>query len=683
MLDPIYGYPAVNVEAQTRNPSSLLNWMKRLVAVRKQRPCFGRGAFTLLSPGNRKVLAYTRALETDGDGEIVLCVANLSRSAQAVELDLRVYKGRIPVELLGRTAFPPIGDLPYLLTLPAYGFYWFTLAAEAELPGWHEARPEPVPDLLTVVTRAGWKSLITGRAGDELGRDILQAYLPKQRWFAAKDRRITASHVTMAAELKGPGDGFMLVRVRVELDGGVPAQTYFLPLAMNWESGAGGTGWPLLPYTLAKTRRGSRSGALYDAVQADGFVLALLDALRQGRALPTTNGIGAVRFQPTRRLADIDLPEEPEVRRLGVEQSNDSVLVDSQIVVKLLRRLAEGVHPEIEMGRFLTEVAGFTNTPATLGTVEHIAADGTPTALAVAQCFIRNQGDGWSSTLEALERQLEDIRLGVASAPEGAVETDEPFDQHLAMMTTLGQRTAELHRALALTTGDPAFDPEPVTGDDLRRWSDAARAQAEAAFAVLPGVLDRLSGAALEDAQALLAGKDSALARLSALAALEPGGVKTRIHGDYHLGQVVRAQNDWFILDFEGEPAKTLEERRAKHSPLRDVAGMMRSFNYAAWTALLRLEGGINGGGPVVDAARRWERRATDAFLDGYRTGIDGCPSWPVDDAAARGLLTLFLLEKAFYEIVYEAAHRPGWIGIPVKGVLGLLDAGDDASGMV
>jgi maltose alpha-D-glucosyltransferase/alpha-amylase len=295
--------------------------------------------------------------------------------------------------------------------------------------------------------------------------------------------------------------------------------------------------------------------------------------------------------------------------------------------------------------------------------------------------------------VEELERQLEDVRLGVAGTTEDAAESGEPFGMHLVMMTTLGQRTAELHRALAQSTGNAAFDPEPITAGDLARWADAARTQAEAAFAALPGTLDRLPADVRADAEQLLSRRAEAMDRLSALASMPAGGVKTRIHGDYHLGQVVRAQNDWYILDFEGEPAKTLEERRAKSSPLRDVAGMLRSFNYAAWAALFRLdsagEGSNSGDSPALAAARDWERRSVASFLDGYRTAIEGCPVWPDgEDTTARGLLTLFLLEKAFYEIGYEAANRPNWIGIPVKGVLGLLDdakeeGGGSAAGMV
>ena len=678
LQDPVYGYQALNVEAQGRSPSSLLNWMRRLIAVRQQRKeLFGRGEFKLLYPGNRKVLAYLRCRETGDGHEIVMCVANLSRSAQAVELDLKHFKGRVPVEMLGRTAFPPIGDLPYLLTLPAYGFYWFMLAAEAELPTWHETTPEPIPDLMTLIVREGWQAFATGRSLHELSHDVLTAFLPKQRWFGAKDRTITSVQIPGTAHLPGPGDGFMLARLDIGLSGD-GTQTYFMPLAMSWEENAGGAGWPLLPYTLAKVRRGPKPGALFDAVQCDAFVLGLLSALREGRELPASDG--TVRFTPTVRMDTLVLPDNPEIRRMGVEQSNSSVLVEEHAVVKVLRHLTPGIHPELEVSRFLTEVAGFANSPPLLGAVEHVAADGTVTALAVAHGFVRNQGDGWSSTVEELERGLDEIRLGVDVPVEEEVMGGR-FAMHMQMVATLGRRTAEMHCAFATRSGDPAFEPETATAEDLRAWAERARAQAEAAFAVLPGVLARVPDTVRGDVEELIARRDAVMERLAGFESLPGPIMKTRIHGDYHLGQVLRAQNDWYIIDFEGEPSKSMEERRAKHSPLRDVAGMLRSFNYAAWAALFHLDeaGGEPGSAcRVLDAARDWERRSLSTFLEAYRGGIAGCPSWPRDEAVAHRLLSLFLMEKALYEIGYEAANRPGWLGIPVKGVLGLLDAGED-----
>ncbi|WP_207460305.1 maltose alpha-D-glucosyltransferase [Azospirillum sp. SYSU D00513] len=676
--DPIYGFQALNVEAQARSPSSLLNWMRRLIAVRQQRKeVFGRGSFRLLYPGNRKVLAYLRCLDTGDGADMVLCVANLSRSAQAVELDLKQFRGRVPVEMMGRTVFPPVGDLPYLLTIPAYGFYWFALAAEAELPSWHETAPEPMPDLLTLVVREGWHAFASGKALQELARDVLSAFLPHQRWFGAKDRTITDITVPVTAQLPGPGDGYMLTRLDVGLTGGAggaETQSYFMPLAMSWEENAGGAGWPLLPYTLAKVRRGPRPGALYDAAQDDAFILTLLSGMQAGRELPA--GDGAIRSTPTARGKELVLPDAPEVRRMGVEQSNTSVLVGDLAVVKVLRRLTQGIHPELEVGRFLTEVAGFANTPPLLGAVEHVGADGGATVLAVAHGFVRNQGDGWSTTVEELERTLDEIRLGV-DLPQEEGEMIDRFAIHMQMVATLGQRTAELHCALATKSGDPAFEPETATADDLRAWGERARKQAEAAFAVLPGALDRVPAALRPDVEELIARREEVMERLAGFESLSVPVVKTRIHGDYHLGQVLRAQNDWYIIDFEGEPSKSLEERRAKQSPLRDVAGMLRSFNYAAWAAVFHLDergGEVGNGGRVLDAARDWEKRSLTAFFDAYRAGIGACASWPRDEAAAQRLLSLFLMEKALYEIGYEAANRPGWLGIPVKGVLGLLD---------
>ncbi|NYZ11674.1 maltose alpha-D-glucosyltransferase [Azospirillum sp. RWY-5-1] len=675
--DAVYGFQTVNVEAQTRSPSSLLNWMKRLIATRQQHKAFGRGSLRILTPGNRKILAYLRThTMEDGNDEVILCVANLSRSAQAVELDLREFKGRVPVEMLGRTTFPPVGELPYLLTLPAYGYYWFALAAEAALPSWHETVPEPMPDLLTVVMRDGWTALASGKALEELERDTLASFLPKQRWYGAKDRRIESTSIDLGVKLPGPGDGFMLTRVAVALAGEAQPEQYLLPLALDWSDGAARSGSPLLPYTIAKARRGPRTGAIYDASASDGFIRTLIGTLRKGDELSA--GTGMVRFQPTDRLAAVEVPEDAEIRRLGVEQSNTSVLVGDAMVVKVLRRLQPGLHPELEVGRFLTEVAGFENTPPLLGTVEHMDADGTPTALAVVQGFVRNQGDGWATTLDYLNRELDDIRLGVEPPADRAEsETPEPFAFSVKLAATLGQRTAELHRAFAQETGDPAFDPEPVKPADMKRWTANVRKQIEAGYKVLETALDRLGAETRTDAEALLGRRGEVLDRIAELADLPVHAVKTRIHGDYHLGQVLSVKNDWFIIDFEGEPAKSLEERRTKRSPLVDVAGMIRSYNYAAWAAVFRLDdqaAETAAQSRLLEAARDWERRTVSAFLDSYRGTIAGCPVWPDEESAADRLLALFLLEKGFYEIAYEAANRPGWLCIPTRGVLGLLD---------
>ena len=669
VADSIYGFDAVNVEAQERSPSSLLNWMKRLIAVRQQQKSFGRGTLRFLYPGNRKVLAYVR----EHEGEVILCVANLSRSAQAVELDLSRHKNCVPVELLGRSTFPPIGDLPYLLTLPAYGFYWFGLTNTAEQPAWHEQVPEARPEFVTLVVTDAWRN-VNGRAATEFAHEVLPNYLPKQRWFGAKDEVINSTRVHMTAELTGRGDGFMLGIMDVTLSGVDEPQQYFMPLAVSWDENAATPASPLLPYTMARARRGPRLGGLYAAMQSDNFLLAAIDAIREGQTIKSN--VGSIEFHATQRMAEVELPDEPEIRRLGVEQSNTSVLVGDLMVVKAYRKLVRGEHPELEIGRFLTEVADYRNTPALLGAVQHVEDGGATTALMIVQAFVRNQGDGWTYTLDQLVRYLDEIRLGGSAADTPAGDSTEEMAFYLSLAGTLGQRTAELHRALAVESGDPAFEPEPVTEEDTGRWVEDAKAQADRAFASLEQASAKLTGEDHDEVEALLARRQECLDLIGSLIA---GGVtasKTRYHGDYHLGQVLKAQNDWFIIDFEGEPAKSLDQRRAKHSPLKDVAGMLRSFNYAAWAAVKRVEDLQADAGPkVLGSALEWEQRSSDAFLSAYHDAIAGCSSYPADQDVAKRLLDLFTLEKALYEIAYESANRPAWLGIPIKGVTGILDA--------
>jgi maltose alpha-D-glucosyltransferase/alpha-amylase len=334
------------------------------------------------------------------------------------------------------------------------------------------------------------------------------------------------------------------------------------------------------------------------------------------------------------------------------------------------------VQPEIEIGRFLTEEGGFANTPPLLGAIEHVAKDGKATALAAAFGFIRNQGDGWVYTIEYLHRTLDQLRLLAAAEPaEAAAPDHEPHAFYLAQARVLGQRTAELHRALATPTDDTAFAPEPITKADLGTWQRAAGHQADAAFKALQRVLRKFQGAERDQVEALLARRNDCDRRIEALTAGEITAAKTRIHGDYHLGQVLVAQNDFYILDFEGEPARPLAARRAKSSPLKDVAGMLRSFDYAACAAITSLAEANPGSATVVrPLADAWRRATEQAFLEAYRATVAGCPSYPENALEADRLLDLFLLEKALYEICYEAANRPDWLGIPLNGVTSLLE---------
>ena len=650
--DPLYGFQSVNVEAQGADPSSLLNWMRRMVAVRQSSPVFGRGAMTLLYPTNRKVLAYVR----EHEGQAVLCVANLSRSAQAAEIDLSAWRGRVPVELSGQSPFPPVGELPYLVTLPAWGFYWFRLSDAEQAPDWHRPVAQVLPEFLTLTTRDGTLlSALEGREGADLVRDTLPRFLPLQRWFPGKDRRIARADLSVLAVL---GDRQVLSVV------GVDGDRYLMPLSARWGEEHLAFGAPGLSATLAKLRRGPRMGALMDGTADAAMADTLIGALRQDLSFPGPDG--EVRFRGTQALRDLDEVGEP--RLLSAEQSNASIAFGQEVILKVYRRLRHGVQPDVEIARHLTEVARFPHTPAYLG-----AADWTggaePATLMAAFAFVRNQGDAWGHLTEALFRDLQDYGLSQAQTPD-AQEPD--FAPPLDMARLLGTRTAELHAALAAPTDDPAFAPEPITPDDLRRWCDEAEAEVQALWQAL----DHLPEEAADQIARLRALESRLRDRLAAPCAMDTSGARTRVHGDYHLGQILVVQNDVKIIDFEGEPGKPLEDRRAKHSPLSDVAGLLRSLDYAAASAL-RHHAGL-GADPAPARARldRWRAQAAGDLIDAYFAIPDPAGTRP-DPALSRALLDLFLIRKAAYEVGYERASRPGWVDIPLAGLADLLERDD------
>ena len=662
--DPIYGFDAVNVEAQQKTPASLLNWMRRMIQIRRSHRALGRGSLRFLYPKNRKVLAYLR----EHEGEAILCVANVSRAPQAVELDLADFKGSIPLEMTGGTDFPAIGELTYLLTLPAYGFYWFQLTK----PEGQQARTvqQAAPELFTLVLTGSLDSLLTGRERTAFEKTIAPQFIATRRWFGDKEKAITAIRVLDVATLKNRAgrDSFLLPRVAVDFRGG-ETQEYFVPLAVEEarEDEA------LTPYAVARVRRGRHTGLMFGAASSPDFGIAVVDAMKRGAEVPS--GEGAIRFSATDRLDPAIELDPADVRRLGAEQSNTSIAFGSRMILKLLRRLQPGIHPELEVARFLT-AAGFENTPALLGFAEHVAKDGTPTALAVLQQFVRNQGDAWAFTLDSLKRELDTLML----LPEGgAPPVEEAFAAYLPYAAVLGRRTAELHRAFASPTADPAFSVEPLTGADVRAVADDARAWAGRAFKAM----DRLAAGAPEGARAAIAAlqprRDECLALIDSLAVEPAGASKMRIHGDYHLGQVLIVQNDVMIVDFEGEPSRPADERRAKASPVRDVAGMLRSFAYAAETVARDLGARFGEAAPRVAAATTaWQKAVERAFMAAYEEAARQSPAW-VEDAPTRArLLRLHLLTKALYEIDYEANNRPDWIETPIRGVLSILEGARD-----
>ncbi|WP_369930136.1 maltose alpha-D-glucosyltransferase [Xanthomonas sp. NCPPB 2632] len=656
IMDPLYGYQAINVEAQGRDPHSLLNWTRRMLAVRKRYKAFGRGTLKFLYPGNRKVLAYLREFE----GEHLLCVANMSRSLQAVELDVAAFDGQVPIEIMGGSSFPPIGQLPYLLTLPPYGFYAFQICANAQMPDWHEVPAEPLPDYETLVVRGALiEGPVMAHHRGVIETQVLPGYLGVRRWFASKDRGIASARILYAVPWPDHGDDLIFTEVEVSLaDGGV--EQYSLPAGIVWEDENPTARAQQL--ALARVRRGRRIGLLTDGFTLDAFASGLLIGLRQSTELPVNGGV--VRFETTDAFAGVHFDAEIPSRWLSAEQSNSSMIMHDAGVVKLFRRTAVGINPEVEMGRYLTE-RGYANTSPLLGEVVRIQEGGERTTLAVLQGFLRNQGDAWRWTLDYLRRSYDEYSHSEDVARQ--TEIDGGYD---AFATAVGTRLGELHALLAQPSDVSAFSPERAGDADVKAVQDSIRAQIARAMASIDQLKDVAEPASSDIAS--LRGVAGVLdARVGKLASAGVSSLKTRVHGDFHLGQILVVQDDAYIIDFEGEPARTLDERRAKGSPLRDVAGFLRSLDYAA--AMARR--GEDGLAPVedegfVDYLARFRERSSRTFLEAYRRVLDAAPVRWVESDALAPIVELYVIEKAAYEVNYEAANRPGWVDVPVRGLL-------------
>jgi maltose alpha-D-glucosyltransferase/alpha-amylase len=676
IMDPVYGFGSVNVEAQQRERGSLLNWMQRVLALRKNHQAFGRGELVFLHPRNRKILAYFRLYQDD----IILCVANLSRAAQAVELDLSAYKGRVPVELMGRASFPPIGELPYLLTLPGHNHYWFRLASGEEAPVWHDEHllPEELP---TLVLFDGWNSFFNDRVipsriaiaekvRHQLEEEVLPHFVATQHWSGAKYDVLRRVVINDYAEWGSDGKKWLIALCSVEGDLGVP-YSCFLPLALAWENGDEKHLRAMLPTTVAKVRQQAQIGILADAFADEWFCQALAEAIRSRETL--TCATGTIRFSPTDAFVSLSKASATlSIRSLGLQGSNTTVVLAEQYFLKGYRHLEIGIHPEFEMGRFLTEVVKFPNIAPVFGLVEYEDSEGRKMTLALLQGYVRNQGDCWNYTLDYLGRFLEECR----TAGEPPKPAEQAHAAYLVLIRTLGQRTGELHNALGKITGDSAFDPEPVNDSDLSNWIQHGQAEAQRTLNLLKSRELELAVSVVELAQTLLARRNALAERLQAC--ISGSGqlklVKTRYHGNYHLGHVLLAHNDFVITDFKGDPTCTFVERHHKHSSLRDVADMLRSFSYAAHTALAHASAeqpkNMSKFEPFV---REWEAEVSRVFLAAYMETVGN--SLVAPDAPLRDLLDLFILEKALYDVRNALDKRPDWVVIPLRCILSRLQS--------
>jgi maltose alpha-D-glucosyltransferase/alpha-amylase len=688
IIDPDFNYETVNVETQLNNTSSLLWWMKRLIALRRRFKAFGRGALEFLHPANSKVLAFIRRHED----ERILVVANLSRHSQFVELDLSEFEGMVPVELFGQTDFPRIGELPYLLTPAPHAFYWFALEDRGSRSQEAEA-VKAAPPLGTVTLHSTWEKAFAGRgkAGIE---SVLPDFLRSRRWFGGKARRIKEVEIVEAIPIKVGRAPDVLTLVRVDYAEGDP-ETYVVTLSFATGDAATSLLENERHRVLARLKVKGAEGILHGTFGDRGFALALLDAISRRRVLKGLAGdLVALPGRGFKRVRGTDVPEPVP---LGAEQSNSSILYGDRMILKIFRRVDAGVNPDIEIGRFLTEEASFPHAPAVVGTIEYRPRKGEAMSVAILQECVANEGDAWRFTLDAVDQYFEEIltrpsdRRDPPALPDASLadlarqeippEVGETVSTYLQAARLLGQRTAEMHVALVSKEDDPAFAPEAFTPFYQRSLYQSMRNLTEHSFGLLKRRLDALPDDTREQARELGTRRTDILGRFRTILGRPLTALRTRVHGDYHLGQVLRSGADFVIIDFEGEPAVPLGTRRLKRCPLRDAAGMIRSFHYAAHHGLHSLEerGTIRaeerpGLEPWV---RHWFLWVSASFLRGYLVESEGAAFLPKTERELEDLLTVYLLEKAIYELGYELNNRPEWVHLPLAGIRQQLDAGE------
>ncbi len=684
IIDPEYHYEALNVEAQQGNANSLLWYMKRLLALRKESAVFGRGTIEFLQPDNHKILAFVREYQ---DAR-VLIVANLSRFVQCVELDLAKHRGMVPVEMFGGMRFPFIGESPYFVTLSPHAFYWLDL---------QPATAAEEPAVVTSVSQrhvsvdGPWHALLSGKQAKLLER-MLPGYLKTCRWFGGKARQVLSVRIAEAVAVPTRDTAAHLVFVEVTYADGDP-ETYLLPLGLAVDDQATEVSeahpQAVIAQVTERSPDGDRTGLLYDALYEPRFAASLAALGGRKRRLKGTHGEVAGfttrGFQAQVREASETLQAEV----LGAEQSNTSCTFGDRLIMKVLRRVDAGVNPDLEIGRFLTERTAYKDMAPVAGGFEYRRSRGEPVTLGIIHRFVPNEGDAWQYTLDALGRYFEQVaaraRAGETEATPRTHIVERLSDEippaardriglYLESARMLGDRTASLHLALASRTDDPAFAPEAFSTMYQRSLYQSVRSRAEQSLSVLDKRLRHVPKEERALAREVLNARAEISRRLRSLLDRKIKAVRTRCHGDYHLGQVLYTGRDFVILDFEGEPARPLGERRLKRSPLRDVAGMLRSFHYASVSALLSGRVRSEDMASLEQWAGYWCAWVGTAFLQAYVETAGSAAFLPKTADERRVLLDTHLLDKALYELAYELNNRPDWVRIPLRGIAQLVD---------
>jgi len=680
IIDPEYHYEALNVENQQGNPSSLLWWMKRVIAMRKRFKAFGRGTVKFIPSDNPKVLSFVR----EYSDEIILVVINLSRFSQVAELDLEEYAGFIPEELFGQSRFPAVRETPYVITLGFYDYFWFSLKKDEDIIR--------MSDFMTVVpeisVQGKWENVFLDKAKAKIEKEILPEFISGCRWFGGKARKIQKVRISEDLAVSSHEPAGRLLFLEVSYANGSSEQ-YTLPVSFVSGEAAEKIIEERPHIIVARVSTEHESGIIYDGIYNEAFQAYLLGMIERKKS---AKGLyGEINAVPGRRfkniLGEMKTPLPSEVLR--AEQSNTSFLYENIFFLKLYRKLEEGINPDVEVIRFLTERTGFTRIPPYAGVIEYRRRGASSVTLGHLQGFVPNQGDCWTFTSDAVIQYFEKVlsaktEIGDIQQPSSLCDTgsaDIPPQVseligsfYLEMVSLLGKRTAELHAALASRPEDPDFSPEPFSMLYQRSMYQSMRTLTIKVMQLARENMKRMTGPAKQEISQLLASEQEVLNAFGRIMKRKLSAAKLRCHGDYHLGQVLFTGNDFIIIDFEGEPARTLNERKLKKSPIIDVAGMVRSFHYAAYSAILRRESLRAEDIPVLEPwADLWYCYVSGMFLSSYLETAGDAVFIPGEREELEIMLNAFLLQKAVYELGYELNNRPDWIIIPARGISNIL----------
>ena len=674
IIDPEYHYETVNVENQERNQTSFLWWMKRIINMRKNYKAFGRGSIQFLHPDNPKILAFTREYQD----EVILVVVNLSRFSQVVELDLSQYTGYYPIEMFSKNQFPKIQENPYIMTMGVYDYFWFFLQKEGVLEEQKTSKQIP-----TLKTKTAWTQLFSTRSKSKIENQILPLFLKQQRWFGSKSQKIRKIKIQEKITIQNSHSQTLLLTLKVSYAES-QEEYYLLPLSYKPMDQAHDILQDYSQQILFQLQLPEEEGLVFDAIYDEAFHRTLLHLIARRRVIRGQGGkLKAYPGKPFRAMRKKFLNYE-QSQLLGAEQSNSSILYDRQLIFKLFRKLDEGINPDLEIVRHITDKTDYQNIPAFAGALEFEKKEGAHITMGILYPFIQSEGNAWEYTHDFLIRYYERVlsKLShlekIPTLPNSLLKKSNqevpeimqeliggPF---MEMAYQLGKRTAEMHQALAGTTQDPDFKPQPFSLLYQRSLYQSIQSQIKRIFQSLRKNKRRWPETIQTDLQQVLNLESNLLDYCRNILAKKISAQKIRIHGDYHLGQVLYTGNDFYIIDFEGEPARPLGERRLKRSPLKDVAGMLRSFHYAAFSPLIQQQ--LTGDYQTMEPwAKLWTYYISKTFLDSYLEHIHA-PIIPVKRSDINQLLSLYLLEKAVYEIGYELNNRPDWLAIPVKGIL-------------